>query len=80
MVHLPGLSYASKPVSVDRTENRKRRKKEDEELVNCKKCKVIKGGNVDPGFRMGVRMTQLPRLLFPASAEFRNFAFKIRAH
>ena len=31
-------------------------------------------------FRMRVRMTQLPRLLFPASAEFRNFALKVQAH
>ena len=30
---------------------------------------VIQGKNVDPGFRMRVRMTQLPRLLFPANAE-----------
>ena len=40
----------------------------------------IQGKNVDPGFRMRVRMTQLPRLLFPASAEFRNFAFKIQVY
>ena len=34
---------------------------------------AIQGKNVDPGFRMRVRMTQLPRLPSPASAEFRNF-------
>ena len=39
-----------------------------------------KGENVDLSFPMRVRMTQLPRLLFPANAEFRNFAFKIQAH
>ena len=40
---------------------------------------AIQGKNVDPGFRMRIGMMQLPRLLFPASAEFRNFALKIQA-
>ena len=40
----------------------------------------IQGKNVDPGFRMRVRMTQLPRLPSPASAEFRNFVSKIQAY
>ena len=41
---------------------------------------IWQGKNVDPGFRMRVRMTQLPRLPSPASAEFRNFVSKIQAH
>ena len=42
--------------------------------------RAIQGKNVDPGFRMRVRMTQLPRLPSPASAEFRNFVSKIQAY
>ena len=40
----------------------------------------IQGKNVDPGFRMSVCMTQLPRLPSPASAEFRNFVVKLQAY
>ena len=40
----------------------------------------IQGKNVDPGFRMRVRMTQLPRLPSPIGAEFRNFVSKIQAY
>ena len=36
--------------------------------------------SVDPGSPMRVRRAQLPRLLFPTSAEYRKFAFKIQAH
>ena len=39
---------------------------------------AIQGKNVDAGFRMRVRMTQLPRLLFPTSAEFRILHSKFR--
>ena len=41
---------------------------------------TMQGKNVDPDFRMRIRMTQSPWLLFPASAESRNFAFKIQAY
>ena len=50
------------------------------ETFNLFVTQIIQGKNVDPGFRMRVRMTQLPRLPSPASAEFRNFVSKIQAY
>ena len=37
-----------------------------------------KGENVDPGFPMRVRMTQLPRLLFPPTPNFEILHSKFR--